>query len=303
MNNKVDITFLIPSFNESGNIISVYEDIRSEFKNILLSYEIIFIDDGSTDNSKKKLAGLKKKNKSLKYITLSKNIGKARALEGGISYAEGKYLIVMDGDFQYRAKDALKIYKIAKKGYKVVSGLRVNRKDKLPVKIFSYLYNTTLYLLTMIYMKDAFSGLKCMELKMVRSLSLNGGLYRFIIFYAKRNGFKTTEVPISHYPRFTGETKYNFIGRIKLAISDILTIFLTISLPRKFMYQIMLSSFLALFLFTIIFFLFKGITNLLIITNIYLIAVVGILLYVIQKKFYQLQKKKSMENEILFKQN
>ena len=303
MNNKVDITFLIPSFNESGNIISVYEDIRSEFKNILLSYEIIFIDDGSTDNSKKKLAGLKKKNKSLKYITLSKNIGKARALEGGISYAEGKYLIVMDGDFQYRAKDALKIYKIAKKGYKVVSGLRVNRKDKLLVKIFSYLYNTTLYLLTMIYMKDAFSGLKCMELKMVRSLSLNGGLYRFIIFYAKRNGFKTTEVPISHYPRFTGETKYNFIGRIKLAISDILTIFLTISLPRKFMYQIMLSSFLALFLFTIIFFLFKGITNLLIITNIYLIAVVGILLYVIQKKFYQLQKKKSMENEILFKQN
>ena len=61
MNNNVDITFLIPSFNESGNIISVYEDIRSEFKNTLLSYEIIFIDDGSTDNSKKKLAGLKKK--------------------------------------------------------------------------------------------------------------------------------------------------------------------------------------------------------------------------------------------------
>ena len=69
----------------------------------------------------------------------------------------------MDGDFQYRAKDALKIYKIAKKGYKVVSGLRVNRNDKLHVKIFSYLYNTTLSLLTMIYMKDAFSGLKCMD--------------------------------------------------------------------------------------------------------------------------------------------
>ena len=151
-------------------------------------------------------------------------------------------------------------------------------------------------------MKDAFSGLKCMDLKMVRSLSLNGGLYRFIIFYAKKNGFKTTEVPISHYPRFTGETKYNFIGRIKLAINDILTIFLTISLSRKFMYYTMLSSFLALFLFTIIFFLFKGIANLFIITNIYFIPVLGILLYVIQKKFYQRQKIKSMENKILYEQ-
>lgn len=207
---KKSLSFIIPIFNEQESITELYTQLKDLFKSKLKDYlvEIIFINDGSTDNSLGIIKDLAIRNHEIKIISFRCNLGKAMSLNEGFKKTKGDIVATMDADLQDDPKSVAPLIEKLNEGYDLVVGWKKNRLDPFdkiyPSKIFNFFVGK----ISNIPLHDFNSGLKIMKKEVARELYLYGGLHRFIPVLASQRGFTVSEVPVVHHPRKHGKSKY-----------------------------------------------------------------------------------------------
>lgn len=218
------ISFVIPAKNEEKSILPLYNEILIEVKKIRKSYEIIFIDDGSTDLTFGNAKKLSKINKNVKVIRHRGNFGKSTALQNGFDMCLGEIIITMDADLQDDPKEIPNFIRKIEDGYDLVSGWKKKRNDPMSKVIPSRVINFAIRVLTGVKIHDINCGFKAYRKEVVKNLNLYGDLYRFIPILADKKGFKITEIIVNHRNRKFGKSKYGW-RRFISGFLDLLTIF------------------------------------------------------------------------------
>jgi len=230
----LDLSIILPIKNESPNIEPLYHEITAVALNLSnTSYEILFIDDGSTDDSYKKISQIARSDHHVKVIGFRRGLGKAAALSEGFRQAHGELLITMDGDGQDDPKDMVHLLrKMEQEDLDLVSGWKIDRKDPWPRILWSRIFNIILRYIFNTDLHDMNCGMKAYRSSMAKELHLYGDLHRFIAVLAVCSGYSVAEVPVNHRPRRYGRSKYG-ISRIFVAPMDLITVlFLTHFLVR-----------------------------------------------------------------------
>lgn len=233
MADEVLLSAIIPIFNEKGNIKPLYSELKKSLSAIDGDFEIIFVNDGSTDGSEKVLEDIHQEDRRVVVLSHRKTLGKASALGSGFDFAEGKLVITMDGDMQ---DDPAEIYKFVERisqGYDLVSGRRFERQDALFKILTSRMMNLLVSFLSGIRFYDFYCGFKCYRKETLEKLDLYGGLYRFTPILAHREGLKIAELPIKHHHRGFEKSKYGGIKRFQRAATDLAIILLLIKFRGK----------------------------------------------------------------------
>jgi glycosyltransferase involved in cell wall biosynthesis len=216
------ISIVIPIYNEEANIAKLAESILKALSGI--EYEVLFINDGSTDNSEKEIQAISKSNAHIKLINLRRNYGQTAAMQAGFDHSKGNIVIPMDGDLQNDPKDIPMLIEKINEGYDVVSGWRKIRSDKKFTRIIpSKIANMLISKISGIHLHDYGCTLKAYRKDILNDIKLYGEMHRFIPIYASWEGAKVTEVAVHHHPRTAGKTKYG-LSRIPRVILDLLVI-------------------------------------------------------------------------------
>jgi len=220
------LSVIIPGYNEGENVNNLYLELSSVLKKLntektIKDYEIIFIDDGSTDNTPHLITNISRNDKHFKFIQLRKRFGQTPALKAGFDYAFGDLIVTMDGDLQNDPKDIPRLLKKLNEGYDVVSGWRVRRKDSFGKMLSSRIMNNLRMSLIGDNLHDYGCSLKIYRRECIKDLELFGELHRYITAYLHLQGYKIGELPVNHRPRKFGETKYN----LKRGINGLLDLF------------------------------------------------------------------------------
>ncbi len=240
------LSFVIPAKNEEASIIPLYGEIKKVLTKIKSPYEIIFIDDGSTDGTFAQMRKIHNKDKRVKVIGFRGNWGKSAALQIGFDHTKGNIVFTIDADLQDNPEDLPKFLKKLEEGYDLVSGWKQKRNDPQVQKVLpSRIINFLTRVLTGTPIHDTNCGFKAYRQEVVRNLNLYGELYRFIPVIAHKQNFKVGEIIVSHRRRLYGKTKFGWERGIK-GILDLLTIiFLTgfIRRPGHFFGSLGLLSF------------------------------------------------------------
>ncbi|MFL5742505.1 MAG: glycosyltransferase family 2 protein [Flavisolibacter sp.] len=213
-----ELSVVIPVMNEQDNIRPLLESLRAALKEI--EYEIILVDDGSTDETRKKV--IENLDQRTTLVELRKNYGQSTAMTAGIDHAKGNYIALMDGDLQNDPADIPFMLQLAKKeDWDVVAGNRKNRKDGMLLrKIPSRIANAMIRRMTGVYIRDYGCTLKIFKKEIAEDLGLYGELHRFIPVLAKLQGARMTQVDVQHHSRRFGKSKYG-IGRTFRVLSDL----------------------------------------------------------------------------------
>ena len=219
---QIDISVLIPIFNEQDSIKELYQEIK---KNIPqeLSCEIIYINDGSNDSSLDIIKSILATDKNVKLINLFVNSGKSEALNIAFEKAAGNIIFTIDGDLQDDPKEIPNLINKIKSGSDMVTGWKKNRKDPISKKVLSKIFNFVLRLITGIKIHDFNCGLKAYKKHVIKSINIYGGLHRFIPVLVSRNGFSVDEIIVNHRKRKFGESKYGK-SRIFHGFFDLITV-------------------------------------------------------------------------------
>ena len=204
----INYSIIIPAYNEEGNLIPLFDEIKTIMNNLGQKWEVIFIDDGSTDGTITELESIEKLNPELKIISLRKNFGQSAAINCGFHYSKGKILIVMDADRQNDPNDIPKLLEKMEDGFDVVSGWRYNRKDNLLKKIPSRFQNWLHRRLTGLKIHDSGCSLKSYSRESIESVVIYGEMHRYIPALVSKQGFRVGELKTNHRKRTLG--KYNF---------------------------------------------------------------------------------------------
>jgi glycosyltransferase involved in cell wall biosynthesis len=221
----MDLSLVIPVYNEEESIQELTEWIGIVCSNARLTYEIIFIDDGSSDSSWEKIAAIAGRNPFVKGYRFRRNYGKAAALHTGFTEASGEVVITMDSDLQDSPDEIPALYKmITADGYDLVSGWKKKRYDPFVKRITSKFYNGTARWASGIKLHDFNCGLKAYKSEVIKSIEIFGEMHRYIPMLAKEAGFKKIgEKIVEHRARKYGVTKYG-IDRFLKGYLDLLTI-------------------------------------------------------------------------------
>jgi glycosyltransferase involved in cell wall biosynthesis len=212
---KPYLSLVVPVYNEEENIKDLYIEAREVFNDLLKikrisDYEMIFVNDGSTDKSQEVLESLRKKDTRLRIIQFRKNFGQTPALKAGFENSKGDLIVTMDGDMQNDPHDIPLLIQKLEEGYDVVSGWRFNRKDKFSKRISSRIMNRLRIFLIGDRLHDYGCSLKIYKRECLNDLELFGQLHRYITAYLYIKGYKIGEVKVNHRPRKSGKTKYSF---------------------------------------------------------------------------------------------
>ncbi len=222
------ISIVIPIYNEEKNILLLYTEILSVFHSIKYDYEIICVDDASSDGSLEKLKEIAIKNLCVKVISFKYNSGQTAAMSAGIKIATGDIIIPMDSDLQNDPKDIPRFIDKIKEGYDVVSGWRKDRKDfTLSRKIPSKLANILIRYITKVNVNDYGCSMKAYKRDLIQDIKLYGEMHRFIPAYASWYGGKVTEIIVNHRPRIHGKTKYGISRTFKVILDLVVVKFLS----------------------------------------------------------------------------
>jgi glycosyltransferase involved in cell wall biosynthesis len=213
------ISIVIPVHNEEENVAILHKKIVDVMTRINSKYEIIFVEDSSTDNTLAKLKTLS----PVKIVVLSNKSSQTLALDAGIHKAEGDIIITMDGDLQNDPEDIPNLVKKINEGYDVVSGWRKMREDSSGRKLLSRLANWLTAKVSGLHMHDSACALKAYRKKIVQSVRLYGEMHVFLPVYLHGLGAKVTEIEVKHHPREHGISKHYFFKAVK-DIFDLLTI-------------------------------------------------------------------------------
>jgi glycosyltransferase involved in cell wall biosynthesis len=220
-----ELSVVIPLYNEEGSLRELYDQLRSAIGKIG-RYEIIFIDDGSTDGSMRVLHELRHRDKRVKIIRFRRNFGKSAALSAGFTHAEGNFIVTMDADLQDDPHEIPNLLHEIKKGFDLVSGWKKKRRDPITKTIPSRFFNFVTSLLTGIHLHDFNCGLKIYKREVVKEVQVYGELHRYIPVLASWHGFRVTEIAVQHHPRKYGKTKFG-VGRFWKGFLDLLTVLFT----------------------------------------------------------------------------
>ena len=241
------ISVVIPVFNEEENILPLHEKLLAVLKGLGRDYEIIFIDDGSTDDTLNRLRLLCKNQPATKVISFLRNYGQTAALSAGIDFSKGKIIIPMDGDLQNDPEDILHLLQKIEEGYDVVSGWRKDRKDPfLTRRLPSIIANKIISFIGGVHLHDYGCTLKAYKRDILRNIRLYGEMHRFIPIYAKWVGARVAEIPVHHHPRRSGISKYGII-RIFKVILDLMVVKFLLSYSQKPIYVFGGMGFLMIF--------------------------------------------------------
>ncbi len=219
MNEKPYLSIIVPVYNEEGNVEELHKKIVEACSKLGKAFEVIFVDDGSTDRTVKDCEGLS----PLKLIRFRKNYGQTAAFDAGIKAAKGDIVITMDGDLQNDPNDIKLLLEEMDKGYDVVSGWRWERKDPFLKKISSRMANLLRKILVEDHIHDSGCSLKAYKRECFNDVDLFGEMHRFMPAILQFNGYKVGEVKVNHLPRVNGKTKYNWKRGVK-GIVDMLSI-------------------------------------------------------------------------------
>ena len=221
MNNET-LSIVIPVYNEASSLIELYEGIKVNVSSFSL-WEILFIDDGSTDDSGEIIRSLYEKDKRIKLIQFHRNYGKSAALSEGFNMATGNYILTMDADLQDDPAEIDNLYKKILEGYDLISGWKKSRKDPLSKRLPSKFFNRVTRLMTGVKIHDFNCGIKLYRKRVVDSLEIYGGRHRYIPALAGQKRFKISEISVHHRERKYGTTKYGG-ARLFHGFFDLLTI-------------------------------------------------------------------------------
>lgn len=215
-----ELSVVIPIMNEEDNVKPMIDAVQNALHDH--DYELIFVDDGSTDETKPRLKKLV--NQHIKLVELRKNYGQSTAMTAGIDFGKGKYIAMLDGDLQNDPADIpMMLEKLKKEEWDVVAGNRANRKDGIFLrKIPSKIANALIRRWTNVYIKDYGCTLKVFRAEIAHDLGLYGELHRFIPVLAAMQGARITQVDVKHQARLYGKSKYG-IGRTIRVVSDLVT--------------------------------------------------------------------------------
>ena len=225
-----ELSVVIALYNEEDNVQPLCEKLYTSLSN--LDYEVIFVDDGSSDETRAKLKQFV--NNKTKVILFRRNHGQSSAMQAGIDHAKGQFIVTMDGDLQNDPADIPMMYKKAKQeGWDVVAGRRANRKDKMiSRKVPSMIANWLIRNLTDVRLSDYGCSLRIYKAEIAKSLDLYGELHRFIPVLASIQGASMTEVDVVHHPRIHGKSKYGIFRTFKVVVDLILMLFFQNYLQR-----------------------------------------------------------------------
>ena len=223
MANVQKFSVVLPVHNEEENLKELHSRLRKVFEGLGGPYEIIFVDDASTDKSFDVLRDINAGNPHVRVIRFKKNRGESAALAAGFNAARGDIIIAMDADLQSEPKDIPKLLEKLK-DYDVVWGQRVERQDDLIRNTFSWGGNFVRRQLIGDDATDAGSPLRVMKREVTQKVKLFKGLHRFYPTLCRMEGFRVIEVPITHYPRTHGQSKYNIRNRLFKYLIDLLAV-------------------------------------------------------------------------------
>lgn len=217
------ISIIIPLLNEEESLQELHGQITSVLNSLNCPYEIIFIDDGSTDNSLQVLKDLHKSDTSVQIISFRKNNGKSAALAKGFKEAAGDIIITMDADLQDDPTEIPKLIEQINSGFDLVSGWKKNRKDPFIKRHTSKLYNGVTSSLTGLKIHDINCGIKAYTREVTETLNIYGQLHRFLPVLAQWEGFKVGELVVKHHSRRFGKTKFG-LSRFAAGFFDLITV-------------------------------------------------------------------------------
>ena len=211
------ISVVVPLMNEEENVKPLIEAVDRALREF--NYELILVDDGSTDNTVEEIK--KHMNDKTKLVILQRNYGQTSAMAAGIEVASGDIIVTIDGDLQNDPSDIPMMIEKLKEGYDVVAGIREKRKDEPFRKFLSKIANKIIRKVTGVHITDYGCTLKVFKKDVAKNLGLYGELHRFIPILAEMYGAKITEVPVKHHERKYGKSKYGFNRTFKV-ISDLM---------------------------------------------------------------------------------
>jgi glycosyltransferase involved in cell wall biosynthesis len=228
----IDLSVIIPVLNERGSLNELYQRLTEVLRQINREFEIIFVDDGSSDGSAELCRSLVESDSRVTLVELRRHFGKATALQAGFQLAKGAIIITMDADLQDDPTEIPRFLKALDDGVDLVSGWKKNRQDPLTKTLPSKLFNFATSLLTGIKLRDFNCGFKAYRREVVQSLDLYGELHRYIPVLAYASGFRTIEIPVNHHRRSYGQSKYSFERFLRGAF-DLLTVLFLGSFKRR----------------------------------------------------------------------
>ncbi len=207
---KIDLSIIIPLYNETESLEELSSWIHKAVQESKLKYEIVFIDDGSTDNSWATINSLQKRNNNIKGLSFRRNYGKSAALNVGFNMSVGDVVITMDADLQDSPDEIPDLYNmIINDGFDIVSGWKKNRKDPISKTIPTKLYNGVTRKVSGLKLHDMNCGLKAYKSEVIKNIEVYGEMHRYIPLIAKWAGFQNiTEKVVHHQARKYGETKF-----------------------------------------------------------------------------------------------
>ncbi|NIA08394.1 MAG: glycosyltransferase [Nitrospiraceae bacterium] len=220
--NNPEISVILPSYNEAPNIEPQIAGLLDALRPMGRRFEIIVVDDGSTDGGQEILKKLQSKTPELRVIIFRRNFGQSAAMTAGFDYSRGDIVVSMDGDLQNDPKDIPRLISRLEEGYDIVSGWRKDRKDPFISRKFpSLVANRIIGYMTGVRLHDYGCSLKAYRKDVAKNLLLYGDLHRFIPVLADLYGAKMTEMVVTHHPRKYGKSKYG-IGRTYRVILDLM---------------------------------------------------------------------------------
>ncbi|MDX2502915.1 MAG: glycosyltransferase family 2 protein [Gammaproteobacteria bacterium] len=220
----VQLSVIVPLYNEEACVKALYQAITNALEPLDITYEILFVDDGSKDNTVAESAKLVAHDNRLRIVKFRRNYGQTPAMAAGIDNARGKILVTMDGDLQNDPSDIPHFLKKMEEGYDIVVGWRHKRQDKLITrKIPSMIANRLIGKITGVPIKDNGCSLKAYKADVIKNIPLYSEMHRFIPAMASLAGTRVAEIKVKHHARQFGESKYG-LSRIFKVLVDLITI-------------------------------------------------------------------------------
>lgn len=246
LGNKL-ISVVIPLYNEADSVTELSGLLKKVFERLRSNYEVIFIDDGSKDDSFSKIKELHNVNNRFKCIRFNRNYGKSAALSEGFRIAKGDFIITMDADLQDDPEEIPALIQKLNDGYDLVSGWKKKRHDPFIKKHTSKLFNFVTSVLVGLRLHDYNCGLKAYRKSVIKNINIYGELHRYIPALAYLSGYRVSEIPVTHHPRKYGKTKFG-ASRFFNGFFDLATVLFTtkfIKRPLHFFGTLGLLSFVA----------------------------------------------------------
>jgi len=226
------VSVVVPLFNERAALEQLYRRLSAVLADMAHKYEIIFVDDGSTDGSLASLKDFRAVDRSVRYIRFRRNFGKSAALAAGFLAARYEVIVTMDADLQDIPEQLPLLLKKLEDGYDVVCGWRHRRRDKLSKRLGSKIYNLVTAMLTGVRLHDLNCGFKCIRRKVLDEVMVYGERHRYIPVLASYRGFRLGEVKIDHAPRAYGNSRYG-LERVLGGFFSLLTVILMTRYTNK----------------------------------------------------------------------